>query len=99
MLNVRSKTDKDIMAKLVISKNLMPIPFANYIYDKYKSSYLLLLRNSKSNNIDNNIILELQQQVFFKQYLNEAKQNLARIETNWIKYKDKINEYLSKINA
>ena len=97
MLNIKFKTDKDIMAKLVISKNLMPIPFANYIYDKYKSSYLLLLRNSKSNKIDNNIILELQQQVFFKQYLNEANQNLERIETNWIKYKDKINAYLSKI--
>ena len=97
MLNIKFKIDKDIMAKLVISKNLMPIPFANYIYDKYKSSYLLLLRNSKSNKIDNNIILELQQQVFFKQYLNEANQNLARIENNWIKYKDKINEYLAKI--
>ena len=97
MLNIKFKIDKDIMAKLVISKNLMPIPFANYIYDKYKSSYLLLLRNSKSNKIDNNIILELQQQDFFKQYLNEANQNLARIENNWIKYKDKINEYLAKI--
>lgn len=72
MLNIKFKIDKDIMAKLVISKNLMPIPFANYIYDKYKSSYLLLLRNSKSNKIDNNIILELQQQDFFKQYLNEC---------------------------
>lgn len=97
MLNIKFKTDKDIMAKFIISKNLMTKPFANYIYDKYKSSYLLLLRNSKSNKIDNNIILELQQQDFFKQYLNEANQNLARIENNWIKYKDKINEYLAKI--
>ncbi len=97
MLNIKFKTDKDIMAKLVISKNLMPITFANYLYDKYKSSYLLLLRNSKSNKIDNNIILELQQQDFFKQYLNEANQNLERIEKNWEKNKDKINEYLSRI--
>lgn len=97
MLNIKFKTDKDIMAKFIISKNLMPITFANYLYDKYKSSYLLLLRNSKSNKIDNNIILELQQQDFFKQYLNEANQNLVRIENNWIKNKDKINEYLSRI--
>lgn len=97
MLNIKFKIDKDIMAKLVISKNLMPITFANYLYDKYKSSYLLLLRNPKAEKIDDNIILELQQQDFFKQYLNEANQNLVIIEKNWEKNKDKINEYLSKI--
>ena len=52
MLNIKFKIDKDIMAKLVISKNLMPITFANYLYDKYKSSYLLLLRNPKAEKID-----------------------------------------------
>lgn len=41
--------------------------------------------------------MELQQQDFFKQYLNEANQNLERIEKNWEKNKDKINEYLSQI--
>ena len=97
MLNIEFNTDEDIMARMMVSKSEMPVDFANYLWDKYKLSYIFLQRNFKSNEIDNNIILELKQQSFFKNYCNEAEKNLKRIKTNWEKHKNKINTFLNKI--
>ena len=71
MLNIKFNTDEDIMARMMISKSEMPVDFANYLWGKYKISYILLQKNFKSNEIDNNIILELKHQNFFKNYCHE----------------------------
>ena len=80
MLNIKFSINEDIIARIMISKSEIPIDFANFLWDKYKTSYMLLQRNFKSNEIDNNIILELKQQSFFKNYCNDAKKNLERIK-------------------
>ena len=70
MLNIKFKTDIDITARLMISKSNMPTDFANYLCDKYRILYILLQKNLTANEIDKNIILELQQQEFFKTQCN-----------------------------
>lgn len=97
MLNIKFQTDEDILARIMISKSEIPTSFANYLWDKYKSSYMLLQKDIKVHEIDNNIILELKQQNFFKTCFNEAKNNLKRIKKNWEKYKNKINLFLKGI--
>ena len=87
----------DLMARLIISKNKMPIEFANYLWDKYRLSYIYLQKDFKSDEIDNNIVKELQQQKFFKQLCEGANKNLERIEDNWQKNKSKINLFLDNI--
>ena len=97
MLNIKFKTDIDLMARLIISKNKMPIEFANYLWNKYKVSYMCLQRDLNSKEIDNNIILELQKQDFFERLCQGADKNLERIENNWVKNKSKINLFLDNI--
>ena len=97
MLNIKFSINEDIIARIMISKSEIPVDFANFLWDKYKTSYMLLQRNFKSNEIDNNIILELKQQSFFKNYCNDAKKNLERIKNSWEKHKNKINAFLNKI--
>lgn len=97
MLNIKFETDIDILARIMISKNRIPTEFANYLWNKYKLSYKLLQENLQSNEIDSNIILELQQQKYFKTCCTEADQNLQRIQNSWTKNKDKINLFLSKV--
>ena len=97
MLNIRFQIDDNIMAKIMISKSMMPKKFAHYLWDNYKISYSLLIKDIKSNEINNNIILELQQQEFFKISYEKAKKNLERIQNNWEKNSDRINLFLNKI--
>lgn len=97
MLNIRFQIDDNIMAKIMISKSMMPKKFAHYLWDNYKISYSLLIKDIKSNEINNNIILELQQQDFFKISYEKAKKNLERIQNNWEKNSDRINLFLNKI--
>lgn len=97
MLNIKFKTDIDLMARLMILKNKMPTEFANYLWDKYRLSYIYLQKDFKSDEIDNNIVKELQQQKFFKQLCEGANKNLERIEDNWQKNKSKINLFLDNI--
>ena len=97
MLNIKFKTDIDLMARLMISKNKMPTEFANYLWDKYRLSYIYLQKDFKSDEIDNNITKELEQQKFFKQLCEGANKNLERIEDNWQKNKSKINLFLDNI--
>ena len=97
MLNIRFQIDDNIMAKIMISKSMMPKKFAHYLWDNYKTSYSLLIKDIKSNEIDNNIILELQQQDFFRNYYEKAKKNLERIQNIWKKNSDRINSFLKKI--
>ena len=85
------------MARLIISKNKMPTEFANYLWNKYKVSYMCLQRDLNSKEIDNNIILELQKQDFFERLCQGADKNLERIENNWVKNKSKINLFLDNI--
>ncbi len=97
MLNITFKIDKNIIARFVISKNIMKREYANYLWSKYQFSYMKLQHKVLDNTIDNNIILELQQQDFFNDYLKDAEENLKRIENYWQANKDKINTYLEKI--
>ncbi len=97
MLNIKFTTDEDIMARMMISNNKMPVDFANYLWYKYKPSYMHLQRDFRSNEIDENIILELKKQEFFKNYCDEAKKNLLRIEKIWKKNNDKINLFLNSV--
>ena len=58
----------------MISTNNMPTDFANYLWNKYRKSYILLQNDFNINEVDNNIILELQNQTFFKDFVwSEAK--------------------------
>ena len=97
MLRIKFKNDADVLARVMISKSMMPKKFAHYLWDNCKLSYSLLLKDIKSNEIDNNIILELQQQDFFRNYYEKAKKNLERIQNNWEKNSDRINLFLNKI--
>lgn len=83
MLDIKFKTDEDIIARVIISKKCaIPTDFANYLWDKYKISYMLLRRDFMSNEINKDIILELKQQKFFKIYFDESKKNLERIRSS-----------------
>lgn len=97
MLRIKFKNDADVLSRVMISKSMMPKKFAHYLWDNCKLSYSLLLKDIKSNEIDNNIILELQQQDFFRNYYEKAKKNLERIQNNWEKNSDRINLFLNKI--
>ena len=97
MLEIEFKTDKEILARAMISKNAMPMDFAKYLFQKYRTSYLLLQNNLMEKEIDDNLLLELMQQKFFEEYINEAKENLLRMQENWQTNKDKINMFLDKI--
>ena len=97
MLRIKFKNDADVLARVMISKSMMPKKFAHYLWDNYKISYSLLIKDIKSNEINNNIILELQQQDFFKISYEKAKKNLERIQNNWEKNSDRINLFLNKI--
>lgn len=97
MLKIEFENNVYIIARIMISKSVMPKSFANYLWYKYKSSYFNLMKNIKSNDIDKNIILELQQQDFFNDYIKSAKENLDRIKALWDKNKNKINLFLLKI--
>ena len=78
MLEIEFKTDKEILARAMISKNAMPMDFAKYLFQKYRTSYLLLQNNLMEKEIDDNLLLELMQQKFFEEYINEAKENNAQ---------------------
>lgn len=97
MLKIKFKNNDYLMARIMISKSVMPKSFANYLWYKYKPSYSNLMKNIKSKDIDNNIILELQQQNFFNNYLKSANENLDRIKNLWNKNANKINLFLLKI--
>lgn len=97
MLRIKFKNDADVLSRVMISKSMMPKKFAHYLWDNCKLSYSLLLKDIKSNEIDNNIILELQQQDFFRNYYEKAKKNLERIQNIWKKNSDRINSFLKKI--
>ena len=97
MLEIEFKTDKEILARAMISKNAMPMDFAKYLFQKYRTSYLLLQNNLMEKEIDGNLLLELTQQKFFEEYINEAKENLLRMQENWQTNKDKINMFLDRI--
>ncbi len=97
MINISFKTDDDLMARVIISKNYMPTNFINYLYYKYRKSYLILKRDITSKDIDDNIIYELKQQEFFKNFSAEASENLKRIKNNWETDKQKINDFVDKI--
>lgn len=60
MLNIKFKTDKKLLARIIISKSYMPTSYANYLWNKYNSSYIFLQSNLESYKIDNNLISELQ---------------------------------------
>ena len=64
MLEIEFKTDKEILARAMISKNAMPMDFAKYLFQKYRTSYLLLQNNLMEKEIDDNLLLELMQQKF-----------------------------------
>lgn len=81
----------------MISTNNMPTDFANYLWNKYRKSYILLQNDFNINEVDNNIILELQNQTFFKDFCDEAEKNLERIKTCWEKHKDEINLFLEQM--
>ena len=97
MLKINLKFDKNIMAREMISKSRMPVDFANYLWEKYNSSYTLLKQNINANDIDFNIIKEIKNQGFFEKNVALAKKNLKRINNNWKNKQDYINEFLSKI--
>lgn len=88
VLTIKFKTDIDFMARLMILKNKMPTEFANYLWDKYRLSYIYLQKDFKSDEIDNNIVKELQQQKFFKQLCEGANKNLDR----FVLFKEKVSE-------
>ena len=96
MLKINFKVDTDIIARLAISQSLIPVDFANYLWEKYNNSYVEIQRRLKSENIEFDIIRELQQQSFFQDYLKQANDNLIRIEKNWIENEKDINAFLLK---
>lgn len=97
MLNINFKVDDNILARVIISKSKMPTEFANYLWDKYNSSYIKIQRHLLAADIDSNIIKEVQQQSFFQNFLKQANENLIRIKQNWIQKEKIINEFLLKI--
>ena len=97
MLDIKFQIDKDSLARIVISTSRMPTEYADYLWDKYRSSYQQLQRDAFSNKIDNEILKELQSQAFFEKYYSEAKDNLKRVESAWKENKDKINKFLKDI--
>lgn len=97
MLNINFKVDNDLLAREMISKSVMPVEYANYLFDKYNCSYIKIQRQMTVESIDIKIIQELQQQSFFKDYLRLANENLVRIKQNWMKNEEIINKFLLKI--
>ena len=97
MINIDFKTDLDIMARVLISKSMMPRDYANYLWNKYQTSYSRLIWDLISKEIDPDIIAELKEQDFFKSLSVEAEKNLERIQKSWIENRDKINEFLKGI--
>lgn len=97
MLNINFKVDNNILAREMISKSIMPVEYANYLWDRYNSSYIKLQKQINVEDIDVKIIQDLQQQLFFKDFLKQANENLIRIKQKWIQNEEKINKFLLKI--
>lgn len=75
----------------------MPVDFANYLWEKYNSSYISLKKSIHANDIDPNIVKEVQKQGFFIKEALFAQKNLKRIKKEWKHNKKDINEFLNKI--
>ncbi len=99
MLNIEFKVDEDIIAREVIARSFMPNNFADYLWDKYRLSYMILQKSPTSDDkaLDKNIINELKQQDFFKNIIKQSEENCTRISNMWNKSCDKINSFLKKI--
>lgn len=97
MLDIKFKIDKDSLARIVIATSRMPTDYADYLWDKYRSSYQQLQRDAFSSKIDNEILKELQSKAFFENYYSEAKDNLKRVVSAWKENKGKINKFLKDI--
>lgn len=97
MLNIKFEVNEDILLRQIVQKSKMPVDFANYLWDKYNDSYIILKNNFLSENIDFNILKELKKQSFFSAMLQQAKENCERIQQNWIIKNKEINDYLKKI--
>ncbi|MGN0798191.1 MAG: hypothetical protein ACI4L7_01255 [Christensenellales bacterium] len=97
MLNINFEVNKDVISRLLISKNDMPTDYANYLWQKYNASYREIHNAIFSKNIDNNILLELQEQPFFAKRLFQAKTNCKRIKRNWENKCVDINNFLNNI--
>lgn len=97
MINIDFKVDKDFIAREIISTSTMPVEFANYLWEKYRSSYTQLKNDRFSTEINPCIIYELQSQDFFNKIIQDANNNLNRIELNWLNKKSTINSFLQTI--
>lgn len=97
MLNINFVIDEEILAREIISRSCMPTEFANYLWDKYNSSYIKLQRLVICKEIDINILSEVKKQKFFKDIYNIATANLERIRNAWEKQKEIINKFLLTI--
>ena len=98
MININFLVDEDFIAREMISTSTMPTDFANYLWDKYRNSYIQLKNNRNANNIEKDIILELKQQDFFQSIIKDANENKDRIQQNWENNHTRINNFIEHIS-
>lgn len=97
MLEINFEVNEEIIARRLLEDNRMPVDIANYLWDKYRMSYMALQRSFLAENIDKNLIEELCKQKFFRKIVQDSKNNMARIEKNWKENQLIINNFLKKI--
>lgn len=97
MINLKFKVSEDILARKMFSSKAMPKNFANYLWEKYKNSYEELKLYVRSECIDKNILIELQNQPFFKELVIKSQINCKKMKNLWNKNKQKITNFLTSI--
>ncbi len=99
MLKIDFLVSEDVIAREMISNSRMSVEFANYLWDKYKYSYMELQHDPlcDKNLIDYSIINELKAQPFFSKIKEEADINCENVKKAWSENSDIINKFLNDI--
>lgn len=80
VLNIDFQVNKDILLRRIVQKSKMPVNFANYLWEKFNDSYIKIKNSLLSKYIDLNILKEIEEQSFFDEILQQAKENCERIK-------------------
>ena len=82
MLHIQLRVDENIIARIIINISKTPVDFANYLWDKYRISYMKLQKNIKEN-IDGNILKEVKAQEFFIETIIDTINYLTILQKYW----------------
>ncbi len=97
MIELNFVVDKNVLARCILYRDLLPKNTANILWEKYRQSYMELHKNPFDENINEQILQELQEVSFFNKYVAKAENYKQIVQNQWSNNKEKINQFLRGI--